>query len=280
MNVKCKLCKSQDTILFMSSFDYRLDSSKKKFDLYQCKNCWFVFLNKIEKNAYKYEGSFFTKLDILSKVNHFFWERKINKVLNDLKIEGPINILDYGCGTGGFIKSLKKNKHINAYGYDPYLPNDDRFLKNNLKDFNIKFKIILMMHVLEHLDDIDHEINNIYNLLDKNGIIIFEVPTLECIEFKFFKKYFFHLDLPRHLNFFNKSNIDLVFKKKFNFYEISNGYTFLLAPFSPIKSSIKISKKELIKKILSYIFFIPFLIMNIFKFKNSYFSGIVIKNDN
>ena len=47
-----------------------------------------------------------------------------------------------------------------------------------------------MMHALEHLDDIEHEINNICNLLDKNGIIIFEVPTLECIEFKFFKKYF------------------------------------------------------------------------------------------
>ena len=60
------------------------------------------------------------------------------------------------------------------------------------------------MHTLEHFENFNLEISKIYKLLNKDGIIIFEVPTLNCLEFKYFKKFYFHLDLPRHLNFLIK----------------------------------------------------------------------------
>ena len=124
---------------------------------------------------------------------------------------------------------------------------------------------------MEHIVNFDKEFKNLINLLNKNGLVLFEIPNLNCFEFRIYKKYFFHLDLPRHVNFFNKKNIELIFNKfLFTKIEINNGMTLLLAPFSPLKSLLFLLNSKKISKLknsyiylehLLYLFYYFFLIL-------------------
>ena len=48
------------------------------------------------------------------------------------------------------------------------------FLNN---DFRNKFDYIFMFHALEHLENTNKYLNKIYNILNKNGKLIIEVPN-------------------------------------------------------------------------------------------------------
>jgi len=99
-------------------------------------------------------------------------------------------ILEIGCSSGHLIKDLKtKFKCINYVGADvlklsllklqrkykkiPFVKFD--ITKNPLR--NLKFDIIIMLNVLEHIKDDFLAIKNTFKLLNKNGTIYIEVPA-------------------------------------------------------------------------------------------------------
>ena len=102
-NIKCKLCNSNNTYFFIESSDYRLKTSNNFFKLYKCLDCDFIFQNQKSLSAYKYEGNFFTKLDIISFFNHKIWEFRIKNIIKK-NFNKNIKVLDYGCGSGAFVK--------------------------------------------------------------------------------------------------------------------------------------------------------------------------------
>lgn len=97
------------------------------------------------------------------------------------------NILDFGCGWGGYLSLNKSAK--NKYGVE-LRKECINFLKKNEKKINIsdsidtfktQFDIISMFHVLEHLP---HQIDIIKKLKDRltsNGKLIIEVPHADDI---------------------------------------------------------------------------------------------------
>tara|TARA_B110000467_G_C18326404_1_gene489364 strand:- start:2013 stop:2891 length:879 start_codon:yes stop_codon:yes gene_type:complete len=288
LDSSCKLCGLRNIRKYISSKDFRLKSSIDDHSLLNCNDCNFIFLNYKNAQGYLYSESFFLKIDFLTKINYFFWKKNIKSIKKKYFDNKKINILDYGCGSGGLVKYLSKDFNID--GYDPF-----KQFSDNQKNFyhsidsidNKKYNLIILSHVIEHIVDLDLEIKALANLLDNNGIIIFEIPNIKSLEYNLYKKYFFHLDLPRHLNFFNKDNISIFFKKKkFTKLSINNGFTLVLAPFSPIKSTlfklknenVSIFKKIIILFCLPFLFFF-FLFLNIFKINNSYFGGIYQLND-
>jgi len=119
------------------------------------------------------------------------------------------NILDFGCGWGGFLRNVKNSKSLNGIELRQECLN---FIENNFKKINIsnninsferKFDIITMFHVLEH---IPYQINTLKALkskLTKKGKIIIEVPHAEdflilqdhLVEFKKFTFWSEHLIL-------------------------------------------------------------------------------------
>ena len=102
-----------------------------------------------------------------------------------------INVLDYGAGDGEFLKKINKEipglKDISAY--EPLIGRYDEVKLNisSYKNMNVyhkydeigkRYEVIFCMEVFEHLNKkltVD-ALNNISNLLTKNGLCIVSVP--------------------------------------------------------------------------------------------------------
>ena len=126
------------------------------------------------------------------------------------------NVLDYGCGSGSFVRYLRA-KSINAYGYDPNIK------LNNLGEFNYitdkdtwknkKYDIIFLWHVLEHIHNPFLLIENLKENLNKNGEIFIAIPNYKSHDSKYYGKYWAGYDLPRHLWHFTRESIYQIAKK-------------------------------------------------------------------
>lgn len=133
-------------------------------------------------------------------------ELKFNSILG-LGIEKDTCILDVGCGSGEFIKYLTQLGLRNLWGIDPFMKEVEHsvkgmtLLKTELKDLvmkNLKFDVIMMHHVLEHLEDQYANLNWCNALLKDNGTIIIRIPVADCHAWREFGNNWVQLDAPRH----------------------------------------------------------------------------------
>jgi 2-polyprenyl-3-methyl-5-hydroxy-6-metoxy-1,4-benzoquinol methylase len=123
------------------------------------------------------------------------WYDEINKTkvrfeVIEKYVKGSL-VLDFGCGTGFFIKKLIE-KGLNVIGIDFYTPkiNGAKFIKikdvKDLKkiDLKEKFDTIIASEVLEHLTN--YEINKVmkffYKWLKDDGVLIVTVPYRENLK--------------------------------------------------------------------------------------------------
>lgn len=107
----------------------------------------------------------------------------IEKCLSE-DIKSPF--LEVGCGTGEFLLFLE-SKGFYGMGIDKSkeaieISKSHNFKNTKIKEkdlFNLngKFNFILMTDVLEHIKEDDKAIKKIYSLLNKNGYLIFQVPS-------------------------------------------------------------------------------------------------------
>lgn len=126
-------------------------------------------------------------------------------------------LLDIGAGTGSFLESAKHNGW-ETYGIEPNKKARDLAIKKglNLKE-NIDllekkgFQVITLWHVLEHLPDLNLQINKIGSLLNKDGTLIIAVPNFQSYDAKYYKEYWAAYDVPRHLSHFSQLSIAKLF---------------------------------------------------------------------
>lgn len=158
-----------------------------------------------------YGGINKSKFNILvqSIVNYFCTIRlsSINKLLPD-----RARILDIGCGNCTALNYFHKMNHevfgVERYsGYQRALKFADFKIKKNIIDQDIliipfdnnSFDCIIIWHVLEHMNRPIEVLNKIFDILKSDGILSIAVPVSDSLEYRLFKKHWFHLDPPRHL---------------------------------------------------------------------------------
>ena len=132
--------------------------------------------------------------------------RRVNQFSKNLKNN---DILDFGCGWGGFLRNIKNYKSLSGVELRKECIN---FIKNKIKKINIsdninffdkKFDIITMFHVLEHIPYQVETLKVLRSKLKNEGKIIIEVPSAqdfllsfdELEEFKQFSFWSEHLIL-------------------------------------------------------------------------------------
>ena len=112
------------------------------------------------------------------------------------------DILDFGCGWGGFLKNVKNYKSLSGIELRNecinYIQKNIKKIdiSDNLNSFDKKFDIITMFHVLEHIPYQIKTLKLLKSKLKNKGKIIIEVPHAEDFlilqeELKEFKNFIF-----------------------------------------------------------------------------------------
>ena len=99
-------------------------------------------------------------------------------------------ILDVGCGTGVIGATLLKNNRCEVYGFDK----DEKALRIaakrglRVKRLDIEkenfpypsefFNVVIFSEVIEHIIEYHHVLDEIYRVLEKNGVLILSTPNL------------------------------------------------------------------------------------------------------
>ncbi len=184
----------------------RDDSS---INILKCNDTNMLFLDKLSVKDYSNKGSQYWGVESI-KESHKKTIDDDTRRLELIKQLGNItNILDFGCGNGGFLQLL--DKKIEKYGIDLNVDSINYLNENNIKCYNdlnkiasdIKFDCITMFHVLEHLQNPIEILIDLKKFMHKETILIIEVPSAtdilinsyKCESFKNFTFWSEHLCL-------------------------------------------------------------------------------------
>jgi 2-polyprenyl-3-methyl-5-hydroxy-6-metoxy-1,4-benzoquinol methylase len=236
----CPVCNSIKSTNSLVCKDYTV--SQENFSIVVCESCGFKFTNprpddSVLGNYYKSEDYIShsdTKKGLISQLYHIVRNYTLNKkvaLLNKHVSRGTI--LDYGCGTGMFLKACSVDGW-KCFGMEP----DSDAIKvakekgltvfQNKSSFNTigtKFDAITLWHVLEHVTDLDETLTFFNENLNSSGVLVIAVPNNKSYDAQYYKEFWAAYDVPRHLYHFHKDTLE----------KLLSNYGFKLVEIKPMK---------------------------------------------
>ncbi|MCT4575236.1 MAG: class I SAM-dependent methyltransferase [Alphaproteobacteria bacterium] len=144
------------------------------------------------------------------------------KLINSFS-DSSKKLLDIGCGTGDFlqeakskgwcVKGVEPNKDARAIANSK--TNNEVFDVDELLSFKENsFDVITLWHVLEHLPELDEQLDIFKKLLRPNGALIIAVPNHKSFDASYYKSFWAAYDVPRHLWHFSQASIKNLFQTR------------------------------------------------------------------
>ncbi|MBT8272153.1 MAG: class I SAM-dependent methyltransferase [Flavobacteriaceae bacterium] len=159
-----------------------------------------------------------TKRNLFEKAYHRVREINLRRKLKLINKYQPRSkrLLDFGCGTGDFLRTAQNNGWT-ITGIEPNSmardignskTNKNIFTPEKLDSFaKASFDVITLWHVLEHLHDPLEKLKRFHNLLDDGGTLILAVPNHNSFDATYYGTNWAGYDVPRHLWHFSKNAI-------------------------------------------------------------------------
>ena len=205
---QCSFCHKAKNVKFIFA--------DRKFNFFFCFTCHMGFTYPYPKpkelEKYYHENYWVTPglLGFFRKyVFDFFQTRRKRWVMHYLS-KGKI--LDVGAGEAKFAKSLGNRYQVTSLD----IPSSKIINKNILKVNFLKwqtsnrFNAIVFWESLEHTSKPEQYLQKAYKLLKKDGFMFIEYPRFDSFESRFFNKYWFHLDPPRHYSYITEKGLELL----------------------------------------------------------------------
>ena len=210
----CPLCGNTELQFYLHAVDYTV--SHETFRLDKCTSCGMIMTNprpdQSQLPAY-YESEQYIShtnkssgpLDQVYKLARYFtlrWKYQIVIKSNSSPVK---SILDYGCGTGAFLKVCLDNK-LEVAGVEP--SPKARHIASQLIDnqafesigaLDRRFDAITLWHVLEHVPDFDESLNQLIARLNPSGTLYIAIPNPKSHDAKKYRAHWAGYDVPRHL---------------------------------------------------------------------------------
>jgi len=201
------------------------------YSIVSCYGCGFVFndtnWNQLDYNKYYSATSKYTGLDTvgaggISEKEILRYNRQIDRFRKYIP-SFDSSIADIGCAKGGLLKTLQKAGYVNLYGVDASqeclsflntfgIKSIQAYL-NDLDKVNVKFDLVILSHVLEHVYDLQSILKSIAGILKNDGMIYVEVPNAKIYgELLFGPFYYFDFE---HINHFSEEYLESLFSKHF-----------------------------------------------------------------
>lgn len=114
------------------------------------------------------------------------------------------SVLDVGCGSGAFLRRLRRLGLSDLTGVDPYVPEavDEpglRIVRGDLDDIGRRFDAIFFNHSLEHTADPEGALRCARTILNLDGVVVIRIPVADYA-WQRFRQFWVQLDAPRHLS--------------------------------------------------------------------------------
>jgi 2-polyprenyl-3-methyl-5-hydroxy-6-metoxy-1,4-benzoquinol methylase len=211
----CPVCKGTDFAHFLTCKDYTV--SQESFNIVSCKSCNFKFTNPRPSDSeigkyYKsedYVSHSDTKKGLINRLYHMVRTRTLKQKLELIsQYVSRGTILDYGCGTGMFLKTCA-DAGWKSFGFEPdtdakKLAEQKGLIVATSKEAlaGNKYDIISLWHVLEHVTDLDETLQFFSKNISDKGRLIIAVPNYTSADAKYYKEFWAGYDVPRHIYHF------------------------------------------------------------------------------
>lgn len=218
----CPICGGQTFEPFLRCKDFT--TTHEEFDLQYCRSCSFLVTNPRPNESgisIYYQSNSYTShnakpqgtLDVI-----YFIARKLSlqwkqTLIKKHKAAGH-HLLDYGCGTGEFLKTCLSD--WSCHGIEPseqarQIAEKQTGLKISTHHENLigqKFDVITLWHVLEHIHNLVKVLADLKKMLKNDGVLLIAVPNHKSNDAVYYKEYWAGYDVPRHLWHFSKSTME------------------------------------------------------------------------
>ena len=216
----CRVCNSNLSTNILTDLKTRLG---EVYSLKQCRLCSFVTTSPLpsaETLSQYYDQDYWQRGNSkTAKLLAYFYSLRLSGITSNLKkiVPPKARILDWGAGDGAFQRLLER-KGFDSYGIDSYSRESDnkKTVRAAIEEAPFPdafFDAITCFHVLEHIHQPVTSVKKVLRLLKPGGIFIVEVPNIASLGYKIFKKRWYPLDIPVHLNHFNPAVMQTLFEK-------------------------------------------------------------------
>jgi 2-polyprenyl-3-methyl-5-hydroxy-6-metoxy-1,4-benzoquinol methylase len=221
----CPICNSAKINPLLTVKDHSV--SKEDFVIWQCAECSLRFTQDVPDEDSI--GPYYASQDYIShsntdkglvsklyqKVRKHTLEQKASLIISTTKPKG--RILDIGAGIGAFL-SVMKEKGWEIKGIEPDftarenakklfgLELDEPFSLHSLN--HNSYDAITLWHVLEHVHQLHDYVEQLKNLLTKEGKIFIAVPNYTSTDAAAYRNYWAAYDVPRHLYHFTPKSME------------------------------------------------------------------------
>lgn len=218
--VQCPICKSPHLSFYFETRDYHL--TNETFSLRVCDTCGLILTSP--RPATDRLPSYYASSDYISHTARatsplnraYLFARKFTLRQKLALVERFVptgRILDFGCGTGEFLK-VAHNHSWDIHGVEPaenarraaekYLPN----IHPDLQAIpSSHLHAITLWHVLEHLPLLNETLGQLKHRLRDDGVIFIAVPNIKSFDAQHYGSAWAGLDVPRHLWHFSQRNM-------------------------------------------------------------------------
>ena len=228
----CPVCNGQAFDPIATCIDHSI--SREKFSIIRCTECELLITSprpaKDQMDKYyasqAYTSHISTAKNMMDKmylfVRGFTLKWKLSLVETKTIPSTSRRLLDFGCGTGEFLKTAKLHgwqttgmepSPLARQQSDPAISLDVKAsLQEIIKD-DKKFDVITLWHVLEHVEDLNTTLQDLSRLLAQNGTIFIAVPNHNSWDGKHYHQNWAGYDVPRHLWHFSMKNMKHLMEK-------------------------------------------------------------------
>lgn len=183
----------------------------ENFAVRRCRNCGLAFTMPMPADLDRYYPQSYRQYSGLAmSVLHSLYVRRVHRWLS--AFSRPGSALEVGCGNGWMLGVIKA-RGWKATGTERDAETATQaaaasgvpVVAGGLEALSAEpsFDLIILFHVLEHLPDPRATVRQCAALLRPGGRLIIGVPNLASWQSRAFGRFWFHLDVPRHLTHFS-----------------------------------------------------------------------------
>ena len=202
----CNVCGNTAAIRLSGALD---PLSKERFTVLGCRKCGHGQTSPTPEDIGKYYGERYYGGRHSFTARWCAW-RRMRVVSQAFHPGKPGKILDLGCGDGSFLTAAKR-EGWKVYGTEL---NPKEMLDSTITVYETTeaarkegpFGCITMWHSLEHFPDPIVALHDLRQMLTPGGILMIAVPNAAGAQARVFGKYWFAVDVPRHLQHFSEAS--------------------------------------------------------------------------